>query len=112
SRLLFMWKAKKSAIDAEISEKGLFVSHDLGLLNVSNELDHVALLSDALSINERIKKTGVNTEIWNCSNVFVGDVRSVEHQVRHGIGMNLQVGRPTRAKNRCDHIGQTCFFWK
>src|ERR1700682_1382867 len=86
--LLFMcmWKAKRSAIGAESSEKILFVSHDLGLLRLSDELDHVALLSDTLFINERIKKAGMNTEIWNCANVFVRDVRRVEHQVRHGHG--------------------------
>jgi hypothetical protein len=36
-------KAKKIAIGAEIMEKGLLVSHDLGLFCLSDELDHVVL---------------------------------------------------------------------
>src|ERR1700682_1547275 len=107
-----MWKAKRRAIGAESSEKVLFVGHDLSGFCLSDELDHVALLSNTLFINERIKKTGMKTEIWNCSNVFVRDFRSVEHQVRHGHGMNFHVRRPHCAKDRRDHIRQTCLFRK
>ena len=39
---LLVRKAKQIAIGAEIIEKSLFVSHDLRLLGLSNELDHVA----------------------------------------------------------------------
>jgi len=54
-------KAKNIAIGAEIIEKSLLVSHDLRLFCLSDELDHVALLSDALFKNEWIKKT----RTWN-----------------------------------------------
>src|SRR3984893_7903184 len=101
---MIMWKAKRSAIGAESSEKSHFVSNDLGLLGLCDELDHVALLGDAVFIDERIKKAGMNTEIWSCSNVFVRDVRRVEHQVRHGHGMNFHVRRPHRAHDRRDHV--------
>src|SRR5437660_12567150 len=103
-----MWKAKNIAIGAEITDKSPLVSHDLGRFRLSEELDHIALLSDTLFINERIKKAGGHTEIWSCSNVFVRDVRSIEHQVRHGQGMNFHVRRPRCAEDRRDHIRHTC----
>ena len=42
--MLLVRKAKKITIGAEITEKSLLVSHDLGLFCLSDELDHVALL--------------------------------------------------------------------
>jgi hypothetical protein len=55
--VLYVRNAKNIAIGAQIIEKRLLVSQDLGLFCLSDELDDVALLSDALFINERIKKT-------------------------------------------------------
>src|SRR5262245_47912376 len=105
--VLLVQKAKNIAIGAEIIEKSLLVSHDLGLFCLSDELDHVAFLSDPLFKNERLKKT----RTWNCSNVFVRDVRSVEHQVWHGHGMNIPVRKHPCAHDRRDHIRYACFFW-
>lgn len=56
--MLLVGKAQNLAIGAKIIEKSLLVSHDPGLFRFSHQLDHVALLSVALSIDERINKTG------------------------------------------------------
>ena len=53
--MLHVRKAKRIAIGAEIIEKSLLVSHDLGVFCLSDELDHVALLSITLSKYERLK---------------------------------------------------------
>src|SRR4030095_5848674 len=100
-------KTKNIAISAEIVEQSLLVSNDLCLLCLPNHLDHVGLLSDTLFKREWIKKTG----IWNCSNIFVRQVGSVEHQVRHLPGMNLPVRKHPCAVDRRNHIRQACSFW-
>jgi len=69
-------RQRNIAIGAEITEKSLLVSDDLGPFCPSEHLDHVALLRNTLFKNERIKRKGICT----CSDVFVRDVRSVEHQ--------------------------------
>src|SRR5713101_4529065 len=82
--VLHVRKAQNIAIGAEIIEKSLPVSHDPGPFRLSDDLDNVALLSDTLFENEGIRKAGM----WACSDVLVRQIRSVEHQVRHGHGMN------------------------
>jgi len=79
--VLFGREAKDIAIGAELFEQRLLVGEDSGLLCLSGELDDVALLGVTLFVDERMKKAGVNTEIWNGSNVFVGDVRRVDRTV-------------------------------
>src|ERR1700680_883099 len=94
--VLIVRKTKKIAIGAEITEKNFLIRHDPGLFCLSDELDHVALLSDTLFKTERIKKTG----IWNRSNILVRHVRSVEHQMRHGHRMNFPVRNHPCAHDR------------
>src|SRR5262245_24215012 len=93
-------KSKYVALGAEITEKSLLVSHDLRPFCLPEHLDHVALLSNTLFKNERIKRK----RIWTCSDVFIREVRSVEHEVLHGHGMNLPVRKHPCAHDRRDHI--------
>jgi len=59
-----------------------------------------------LPVDERIQKTGVNTQVGNGSDVLVREVRRVEHQVRHRHRVHLHVGRTQGAHDRGDHVGQ------
>jgi hypothetical protein len=55
--MVLLRKAKNIAISAEILKKSLLVHQYLGFLRLSDELDHITLLRDALFINEWIEKT-------------------------------------------------------
>jgi len=54
--VLLARKAKKIAIGAEILQKTLLVSQDLGFFCLSKQLDHITLLNDTLLKNEGIRK--------------------------------------------------------
>jgi hypothetical protein len=74
--LLVVREAEDVAIGAEVVEQRLLVSQDPGLLRLSDELDHVALLGDALSVDERMEKARGNGEVRDGSDVgnFIGPV--------------------------------------
>src|SRR5215813_6708165 len=57
--MILVRKTKNIAIGAEIIEKRLFVSHNLGLFCLSDELNHVALFSGTFFKNERIENAGI-----------------------------------------------------